>query len=113
TGAVASSPRTRCSTTRRASGSTAPPASRKPSASSASGSVCEGAAASGSQRPRLDVPLDQAAERIDEALEERLGLLADGVPVVIEQRARVADIGLGLLQKRHVEEAQRLPQVVV
>src|ERR1044072_446552 len=35
------------------------------------------------------------------------------LPGVIEKPGRIADIALGLLQRRHVEEHQRLPQVMV
>ena len=53
-------------------------------------------------RERLQIFVEELARRI----------LRQGA-FFIEQRRRAADVSLGLLQRRHVEEHERLSEVVI
>jgi hypothetical protein len=57
--------------------------------------------------------LDPGCEARDERPEELSRLLARDAAVVGEQGSGLTDIGLGLLEHRHVESDERLAQVLV
>lgn len=56
---------------------------------------------------------DPADEGVKKGLEEFGTAFIHNVPGFIEQRICVADIGLWLLQDRHIEKDKRLPQMMI
>src|SRR4051812_45928022 len=63
--------------------------------------------------PELRSSLDPCREGLHDLAEELFRLVALERAVVVEHLADAADIGFGLLQHGHVEEHERLAQVVV
>src|SRR5712671_5610555 len=57
--------------------------------------------------------LDPFRERLHELLQEFTGAVADELAMLIEQLVGMADIGFGLLHGRHVQEHERLPQMMI
>src|SRR3984893_16715595 len=57
--------------------------------------------------------LDPIRERLHELLQEFAATIVDELAMFIEQLVGIADIGFGLLHGRHVQEHQRLPQMII
>jgi hypothetical protein len=58
-------------------------------------------------------PLRPIRERLHELLQEFAGTIVDELALFIEQLVGMSDIGLGLLQDRHIQKHQRLPQMMI
>src|SRR5713101_1967819 len=57
--------------------------------------------------------LDPIRERLHELLQEFAGTIVDELAMFIEELVGMADIGFGLLHGRHVQEHERLPQMMI
>src|SRR6476659_2527857 len=64
-------------------------------------------------RSPLPVLLDPLREGLHEFAEELAGAVVRQMAFGVEEVRGVADVGFGLLQRRHVEEDERLAEVVV
>src|SRR5258707_13978930 len=61
---------------------------------------------------RSDRP-DPIRERLHELLQEFAGAIVDELALLIEELVGTADIGFGLLHGRHVQQHERVPQMMI